>query len=391
MPSAPGHLRRIRVRRGVAFDAALAAALTALSLTLFAGAARRGVEPSPRWLALALLVAHAGCLAWRRRAPLAVMAINLGTGVVFVALGYPTVMLGLATLVALYTVASRCDRTAAVGTLAATTAAMAIALALPERGSDLSTVTGNAIVFTVVCFLGDSHRSRRAYVAELERRTAELERARDELARSAVAEERLRIARELHDVVAHSMGLIAVQAGVGAHVIESRPEEAKRSLEIIDSASRSALAEIRRMLGLLRSPEEPADTSPSPGLDDLRWLAEETALAGLEVELRVDAPRPPLPPGIQLTVYRIVQEAVTNALKHAGASRASVSVVVEDGAARIAVVDDGRGAPAQAGEGHGIAGMRERVAMHGGTFEAGSVAGGGFRVSATIPLRDGAA
>ena len=381
--------KRLGASRGWAFDAAVAAALSALSLSIFASIAHRGDPATPRWLGVSLLLAHSGSLAWRRAAPLTVMAVNLVTGVAFYALGYPVVMLGVSALVALYTVASRSERRASLVALAATAAAMALAVG-PGSNGDLSTVAGNAVVLTVVWFLGDSHRSRRAYVAALEQRTAELERARDELAKTAVAEERLRIARELHDVVAHSMGMIAVQAGVGAHVIDSRPEDAKQSLAAIEAASKSALAEIRRVLGLLRSPEEPAAMQPSPGLADLAHLAEETGRAGLDVELRVDRPPAALAPGIELAIYRIVQEAVTNVVRHAAAGHALVSVTFDENAARVAVVDDGPAAPGRPDEGHGIAGMRERVAMHHGAFEAGGLPGGGFRVAATIPLEDGA-
>jgi signal transduction histidine kinase len=380
---------RFATARVWAFDVAVAAALTALSLSIFASIANRVERPAPA-VAVTLLVVHCASLTWRRRAPLAVMGLNLVSGAVLVAIGYPVVMLGLASVVVLYTVASRSRRAPALAALGATVAAMAAALVLPASRADASTIAGNAVVLTVVWFLGDSHRSRREYVARLEERTAELERARDDLARTAVAEERLRIARELHDVLAHSMGMIAVQAGVGAHVIDSRPDDAKQSLAAIEQASKSALGEIRRMLGLLRSPEEPAATRPSPGLADLPQLAEETGRTGLDVELRVDPPREPLSPGIELAIYRIVQEAVTNVVRHAGAGHALVSVTFDEDAARVAVVDDGPAASADPTEGHGIAGMRERVAIHRGTFEAGAVPGGGFRVAASIPLEGGA-
>jgi signal transduction histidine kinase len=226
-------------------------------------------------------------------------------------------------------------------------------------------------------------------VDELEKRTAELEAAREELADQAVAEERLRIARELHDVVAHSMGMIAVQAGVGGHVIDACPDEAKRSLEIIESASKSALGEIRRMLGLLRSDDDRAETEPSPGVDDLPRLAEEVRRAGVEVDLRADPPPGPLPPGLDLTIYRLVQEALTNVVKHAHAGRARVSVRYPDGVARVEVVDDGTGPVAAASGGHGIRGMRERAAMHGGSLDAAPLPEGGFRVAVALPLEAG--
>ena len=380
---------RAETWRPWAFDVTVAVLLVALSLTIFLPMAARNSPESDETLGLVLLVAHSGCLVWRRKAPLVVMALNLATAATFYALGFPVVALGVAILVALYTVASRTERGSSVIALVVTTVVMGVVLLLADERSDPSTVAGNAIVLGVVWFLGDSHRERRAYVLRLEERTAELERARDDLARAAAAEERLRIARELHDVVGHSMGMIAVQAGVGAHVIDARPEEAKRSLEAIEAASKSALGEIRRMLGLLRAPEEAPETDPSPGLDDLPRLADEVTRAGVAVDLRVDPPKRPLPKGVELTVYRIVQEAMTNVVRHSGAARARVSVRFLDGTARVEVVDDGAGGSPD-GEGHGIAGMRERVALHGGTLEAAPLPEGGFRVSAVIPVGDGA-
>lgn len=371
--------------RAWAFDVTVAALLVTLSLLMFVPIVDGGDADARVAAGVVLLVVHGGCLAWRRRAPLGVMAANLVSGLAFSALGFPVVALGVAVLVALYTVASRTDRARSLTVLGATILLMAAVVLSSSPRGDKTTALGNAVALGVTWFLGESQRARRAYVAQLEQRTAELENARHELARSAVAEERLRIARELHDVVAHSMGMIAVQAGVGAHVIETRPADAKRSLEVIEGASKSALGELRRMLGLLRATDEQTDTAPSPGLDDVPRLVEEVRTTGLDVALSLDPPPRPVAAGVGLTIYRIVQEALTNVVRHAGARRARVAVWFSKDQARVEVTDDGSGG-ATATEGHGIHGMRERVSMHGGTLQAAPLAESGFLVSATIPL-----
>ena len=373
-------------RRARAFDVTVAVLLVALSLLIFVPMVDRSDADVGVVAGVALLVVHGGCIAWRRRAPLAVIAVNLVSGVAFCALGFPVVALGVAVLVALYTVASLTRREHSLAALGAAILAMAAIILSQSPNGDKTTVLGNVAVLGVTWFLGESQRARRVYVAQLEQRTAELESARDELARSAVAEERLRIARELHDVVAHSMGMIAVQAGVGAHVIDTRPADAKRSLEVIEGASKSALGELRRMLGLLRSTDEQTDTAPSPGLEGVPRLVEEVRGAGLDVELSLDPPPRPVAAGVGLTIYRIVQEALTNVVRHAGARRARVAVWFAQDRARVEVTDDGSGGPAAPEGGHGIPGMRERVSMHGGTLDARPLAEGGFIVSATIPL-----
>jgi signal transduction histidine kinase len=370
--------------RSWAFDALIALFLAFVSMTVLVSIeSREDLGQVP--LGVALLAVHSGVVVFRRRAPVAVLAVNLATGVAVCALGYPFVVLGVAVLVALYTVAARRERTVSLPALGVVVAAMTGIVVLAQSAGDPSTIIGNAIGFGVVWFLGDSQRTRRAYVAQLEERTTQLEQARDELARRAVAEERLRIARELHDIVAHSMGVIAVQAGVGAHVIDARPEEAKRSLQTIEDTSKSALGEIRRMLGLLRADGDAPETQPSPGLDDLSALVDEMKAAGMDVDLSLDSPPHALSVGVELTIFRLVQEALTNVLKHARARNVRVSVWFNEDGARVEVVDDGVGPTGRAG-GHGIVGMTERVAMYGGEFAAGPLSEGGFRVAATIPL-----
>ena len=211
-------------------------------------------------------------------------------------------------------------------------------------------------------------KERRAFAA----------RSAAQLAEQAVAEERLRIAREMHDIVAHSLGVITVQASIAAHVAEARPAEAGKTLGLIEETGRRALAEMRATLGVLRAP---ADLAPAPRLADLGSLAEHAASAGVEVRLDV-ADLPPLSPGLELAVYRIVQEAVTNVIKHAAPATCEVTVTRD---LRITVVDDGPGAHGHV-PGHGLTGIRERVGMYDGEFSAGPRPEGGFAVSAHLPL-----
>ncbi|GAA2623449.1 sensor histidine kinase [Dactylosporangium fulvum] len=231
-------------------------------------------------------------------------------------------------------------------------------------------------------FVGNSVRQRRLFA---EARAAET-------AHAAVQAERLRIARELHDMIAHSMGVIAMQAGMGRRVIGSRPEEARQALAVIEDTGRETLAALRRMLGTLRRAEPeagPAPLDPTPGLADLNRLAERSRDAGLHVEVRDGADVGPLPPDVDLSAYRIIQEAVTNVARHAGTDRCEVVVERHPDALVIEVLDNGRGGPAT-GRGYGIPGMRERVSLLGGDFAAGPRPGGGFRVAARIPLPAGA-
>jgi signal transduction histidine kinase len=198
-------------------------------------------------------------------------------------------------------------------------------------------------------------------------------------AQGAVNDERLRIARELHDIVAHSMSLIAVKAGIANHIADQRPEEARDALRVIEATSRDTLNEMRQMLGVLRS--ETADLAPAPGLSGLSELAERARHAGVSVTMT--APSTTLPSGLEMSVYRIVQEALTNVVKHAGPVSCTVDVTASEKEVRISVVDAGPGGTP--GSGHGLIGMRERVMMYGGTFAAGPAPAGGFAVSASIP------
>jgi signal transduction histidine kinase len=212
-----------------------------------------------------------------------------------------------------------------------------------------------------------------------------LEREREERDRAAVAAERLRIARELHDVVAHAMSVIAVQAGMGRHVIDTDVAAAADALGVIESTSRDALVEMRRMLGVLRHGDEAAALRPMPGLGDIPALVAETRRAGLGVTLASTGAVGDLPAGVDLAAYRVVQEALTNVIKHGGPV-AHVRVAWSDGGVELEVTDDGRaGSGPRPEPGHGLLGMRERVAVCGGSLEAAPRPGGGYRVHASLP------
>jgi signal transduction histidine kinase len=232
--------------------------------------------------------------------------------------------------------------------------------------------------FGAATLLGRAGQSR-------QQRLDALERQREEATLRAAADERLRIAQELHDIVAHSLGVIAVQAGVGMHVIDTDPAEAKRSFASISHASRSSLAEIRRLLGVVRSGQAGAAYVPAPGLSDLPQLADDVATAGLPVDLDVGVDPDSLPRSVALAAFRIVQESLTNCLRHAGARRATVRLWFERGGLVVEVSDDGCGPSGNSSGGHGLVGMRERVAVHGGSLETGTSATGGFRVLAWLP------
>jgi len=277
---------------------------------------------------------------------------------------------------------------ASLAGLAATEALLVLVwLARPRALGDGGTLVLDGLIMAAGWWLGDGTRRRQEAVAAARQRAAELEEAREELARRAVTEERLRIARELHDVVAHSMSIVAVQSGVGVHVLDSQPEEARKALAAVEATSRQALVEMRRLLGVLRQEAEPRGSlAPAPGLAEVEALAAEVARAGVRVEVHIEGTPCELPAGLDLSAYRIVQEALTNVVRHAGPATARVAVRYSPGQVALEVVDDGRGPGAEDRGGHGLAGMRERAALYGGTLEAGPVPGGGFRVAATLPV-----
>jgi len=376
------------------FDSALAlaaAGVSTLVVTETLSVAQLRLSRGTLILGCALVLLHTLSLAARRRFPGAVLALVVGSGLTFAALDLPPDILGVAILVAVYSVAAYGGRWVSLAGLVVAELGL-VAVQLSPGRTGVRTLVGNLGVVAAAWVLGRFAHDYRAYAARLEERTAELEQAREELARRAVVEERLRLARELHDVVAHAMSVIAVQSGVGAHIATTQPKEARRSLAAIEATSRTALTELRRLMGVLRQEGEPQGAlAPVPGLADLEGLLAEVSKAGLAVRLQVEGTPSPLPAGVDLSAYRIVQEALTNVVKHAGPARARVVVGYRDRDVTVEVVDDGRGAATSArdgrvGTGHGLIGMRERVAVFGGDLEAGPRPAGGFRVAARLPL-----
>ncbi len=352
--------------------------------------------------ALAVSVVLCAVVALRRRMPEQMLLLAAATGVAQLVLDVQTTPADFALLVIVYTVAADgarwASRFALAGGLCAAT------LAQIRWPQDDASPLGNVAVavFTTVPFvlawvLGDSIRTRRAYFAQLEERAARLEKEREAQAKVAVAAERARIARELHDVVAHNVSVMVVQADGAAYVLDAAPDQAKKALETISSTGRQALAEMRRLLGVLRTgePQESGEYVPQPDVDQIEEMVERCRASGLPVDFRIEGTPRPLPSGVELTAYRIVQEALTNTRKHGGPDAgASVRLVYFDDGLGLLVEDDGKGAPHELyeeggadGRGHGLIGMRERVGMVGGTLDAGPRPGGGFRISALLPLK----
>nr|WP_307071636.1 MULTISPECIES: histidine kinase [unclassified Streptomyces] len=345
----------------------------------------------PTVLSLALMLPAAAALVLRRVAPLAVLAVTTGLSLVELITGDPRAPVPMAAVVALFTVAAATDRptTRRVGVLTMTvlTATAMLTGPLPwytQENLALFAWTGMAAA------AGDAVRSRRAFVHAIRERAERAERTREEEARRRVAEERLRIARDLHDVVAHHIALVNVQAGVAAHVMDKRPDQAKEALAHVREASRSALNELRATVGLLRQSGDPeAPTEPAPGLARLDELADTFRHAGLPVQVARADHGTILPAAVDLAAYRVIQEALTNVQKHAGdGAKAEVSVVRVGPHVEITVLDDGAGGDdgPEDGGGHGLLGMRERVTALAGTLTAGPRYGGGFRVHAILPL-----
>jgi signal transduction histidine kinase len=381
-----------RWRDSPARDAALAVLLTAVTLAGAYGEAHPGQatdkvvsgHPVPVTPTAAfLLVIVAGLvLAGRRRYPVAVLASCTTAVAIFSLLGYVNGAALLLPAFALYAAATTGSVRRAVGIAAATLVALMTSTAV---GNPFGTFGGGFVILpgliAAALFAGLAVNNRRAYIASIQAR------AEDD-ARRRVDEERLRIARELHDVVAHTMATINVQAGVATHVLADRPDAAAQALQSIKLASKEGLRELRAILNVLRQADEADFTQPAPGLAQLDTLITGAALAGLATSLSQAGQARPLPAAVDLAAYRIVQESLTNAIRHAGPATASVSLTYDDAELRIDVADTGRGSPAPAGEGsgHGLIGMRERAASVGGVVEAGPAREGGYRVAARLPL-----
>ncbi|MEU3618340.1 sensor histidine kinase [Streptomyces sp. NPDC006872] len=348
---------------------------------------------SPDPLSLLLMTLGAVALVFRRSAPMTVLALTGAASVMESVTGDPRAPVAMSAVVALFTVAAATDRVTTVRagllTMTVLTGAAMLAGPLPWYAQEnLGILAWTGIGATA----GDAVRSRRVVVQAIRDRAERAERTREEEARRRVAEERLRIARDLHDVVAHHIALVNVQAGVAAHVMDKRPDQAKEALAHVREASRSALNELRATVGLLRQSGDPeAPTEPAPGLDRLDELAGTFRSAGLHVEVARTDHGTKLPAAVDLAAYRVIQEALTNVQKHAGTeAKAEVSVVRVGPNIEVTVLDNGRPAgdeSPESGGGHGLLGMRERVSALRGTLTTGPRYGGGFRVHAILPVK----
>ncbi|MEN8654968.1 sensor histidine kinase [Streptomyces sp. 21So2-11] len=363
--------------------------------------------PTGTWpliAAIAVITLLCVVVALRRRAPEKMLALTIVLGIVQLVIDVEVNPADWAMLVITYTIAAS-DGPRWISRVALFCGLSAATLAQLRWPAEKDGTIVPAIFFAVVLtlpfalawVLGDSMRTRRAYFAELEERAARLEKEREAQSKVAVAAERARIARELHDVVAHNVSVMVVQADGAAYVLDASPAQAKQALETISMTGRQALAEMRRLLGVLRTGEqrESGEYVPQPDVEQIEDLVEQVRSTGLTVDFKVEGTARPLPSGVELTAYRIVQEALTNARKHGGPDvGASVRLVYFDDGLGLLVEDDGRGAAHELyedggadGRGHGLIGMRERVGMVGGTLDAGPRSGGGFRISALLPLK----
>lgn len=364
----------------------------ALGLTVLAQVEIQSQEIDDRMAYAALSLPVTIAIAWRRRAPLAVLALTAGFWLLLALVLVPpsgdgalTVAVGV--LVAVYTVGAYTSGWQAIAGVLGTLAVVLGAVAADPEQTDLNGYLFFLAVVGGPWLAGRAIRHRRLSERHLEARALAAEREREQRARAAVAEERVRIARELHDVVAHAISVIVVQARGGRRSLASEPAEAREAFDSIEATGREALAEMRRLLGLLREGDEELALAPQPGLRYLDALLAQIREAGLPVELSVEGEPASLPPGVDLCAYRIVQEALTNALKHAGPATARVVVRYEGDALEVQVIDTGGHRPAGGnGVGHGLLGMRERAALFGGQLEASRRSDGGFAVRARLPL-----
>jgi signal transduction histidine kinase len=348
-------------------------------------------------IACALLLVGPLALSWRGRAPIAVLVVSGAATIGFASLGTPAWTYAVAPVLALFN-AVKTGRLRAALTVAAAGYLVYLTLmwfcadllGLPDAArADLRVAVVSGLGLALTVFVGSASRARAAYIAEMTKVNAERARAKEEQERRQASDERLRIARELHDVLGHHLSLINVQAGVGLHLMDNRPEQAREALAAIKTASAEALREVRAVLGVLRPEEEAAPRQPALGLDR---LADLTADAGLPVTTTTVGEKRELPAEVDRAAYRIVQEALTNVRRHAAAgASATVSVEYAEAELRLSVRNDGPLAPDPAGDdgddagGSGIAGMRARAASLGGNLSAGPLPKGGYLVSAVLP------
>jgi signal transduction histidine kinase len=392
--------RLIAVRRGLADrivalparrqeqlqDAGLAVALGAVNVV--------SVLPSraqlhPLWLALLLLAGQALPLAWRRSLPVGIGLVVGAARVSYDKIGFGFAPLPLGPAIAIYTVFDRRGPALRLVTAILVVAGIGVSLDGPGHSEPYEAIF-QGLIFATAMAAGLLSRAKRVSLEAAESRAERAEAELDQEAARAAAAERTRIARELHDVVAHHVSLMAVQAEAAASLLPAQPERARQSVDVIGDTARQALAELRRLLGVLRGPaERQLATSPAASLTDLPDVLIKVREAGLPVDYEITGTPAPLAPGIELTAFRIVQEALTNTLRHADAARARVTIAYEPGFVTLSVADSGphrSDPPAKSGTGFGLAGIAERVASCGGSLTVGPSPAEGFALTARLPV-----
>jgi signal transduction histidine kinase len=354
-----------------------------------------------RWVAVVLSLASVVPLWWRRSRPALALLLCWAATIAYLVLDLPENVAGTTVLVAVYSIAAygrgRESMLGGASSVALMAALTSLGVLTGEPKQDWANVVASSVIMAAVWLIGENVHVRRLRAVELEERAHQLERQAELEAARAASKERARIARELHDVVAHSVSTIVVQAGGARRVLDAEPSEAAHALEVIETTGRDALAELRRVLGVLRTDGGRADgdgdghLEPQPGLARLDDLVGAVREAGLQVEVQTQGKPYPLPAAVDLSAYRIVQEALTNVLKHAGDARARVVLRYARHWLSVVVLDDGMGAAAglrEHGGGHGIAGMRERASLLGGALVARARRGGGWMVHARLPVAE---
>ena len=381
-------------RVGYLFDALLALALAGTAqYEIWVGPLFDDGIPGPRLANAVLLFLITVPLAWRRRAPTVVFVVVLFSIGLHVDLidqarsDQPPFQDWLVLLVVFYSLGAYAERRRAIiaGALGGGVFVIGDLVQLLSGEAELEDTVPAWFMLAAAYGVGFVLRGQRIQSTLLVQRAERLEREREQRARLAVAEERVRIARELHDIVAHAISVVVVQAQAGQRVLEGEQVSAREALGSIETTGRQALVEMRRLLGVLRKEDRDLALAPRPSLAHLGVLAERVREAGLPVELHVEGEAKPLPPGVDLSAYRIVQEALTNALKHAGPASAQVVVRYRPQEVELEITDDGRGSVDGRVDGHGLVGMRERAALVGGIVESGTNGGRGYTVRARLP------
>lgn len=375
------HVSALLRRLAPAADPVLVLVVLLLSLLPLWG---KPASVAPAWT-YALVILQALPLAFRRRFPLIVVTVCGLFAMVYGISAAPDPPVPYAALVAVYSAAAHSHRLGAIITAVSSTVAIVTSLLL-DSAADFGDAAFLLPVFATAWLLGDSARRRRQLATEMAARAEYLERTREAEASAAVSAERNRIAREMHDVIAHHLSMMVVQAEAGPVVVAADPGRAAEAFDAISAAGKQALTEMRRLLGVLKEGEK-APLHPQPGVADIAALVRRVRSAGLDVHLETTGEQPKLPPATDLSVYRLVQEALTNCVRHADAARVDVTLSYESHTLSIAITDNGVGArKAPRPGGHGLVAMKERVTLVGGTLQAGPRPDGGWAVRASVPL-----